>query len=125
MDILHSRKWNDLLKRIANGKKVLKPRVEAIQIVYVPEIFGTTPLATAMRDGIVVNEATYLALGNRLRKRLLMHEMLHLYMIRHHMLGWNDGNDEFQTYAHYLGCDVEIWFSVKWRTLGEKNWRTD
>lgn len=124
-NILRSRRWNDLLKRISNGKKPLKPRVERIEIAYIPELFGTTPLATAMRDGIVFNEAIYRAMGRRLIKRLLTHEMLHSYMIRHRLAGWNDGQAEFETYAHFLGCDLDMSLIIHWRTLGNKEWRSD
>jgi hypothetical protein len=124
-EILRSRKWNDLLKRIAEGKKPPKARAERIEITYIPEIFGTCPLATAMRDGIIFNESLFLALGDRLKKRLLLHEMLHAYMIRNKLEGWNDGQPEFATYAHHLGCDVEIRVTVEWRTFGEEKWRMD
>lgn len=121
-EILESRKWNDVTRRIFNGKDPPKARVERIEIAYIPELFGVIPLASFMRDGIIFNEAYYLVLPSRLKKCLLAHEMLHAYMCRHGIVGWNDRDDEFITYAHCLGCDLEMKMTVKWRPLGGK-WR--
>ncbi len=120
--ILHSRKWLTLIKRINDG---VPAREEKIEIAHVAEIFGTAPLATAMRDGIVFNADFFRLVGRNLKRRLLAHEMLHMYMARNQLSGWCDRDDEFLTYAHYLGCDVEIMIKLDWRTLGDKRWRRD
>jgi len=121
-NILKSKKWQRFTEEFDIGRKPKEVKPLPVRFVfYLPgDNRDTHTFMQLMDDEILISVFFYQATPQRIVRAFLTHELVHHYL-RMNGVAYMDQSRLFHKALRYLGIDLDIKLTVKWRHRGSKD----